>query len=218
MTKASTRPRQARPTGAARRRARAAQRRQHRWALAASATAVVAGVGVVVGLHVTSDSSGSASTSSASAAPLQVGNVAPGGTFTTTEGKTVDVASLRGRPTLLWFVATWCSSCQAGTQAMAQNLPRLAADGVQVDEVELYRDLGQSGPSIGAFAKALAGTELSNPDWTFGVSSAGLTRTYDPQSYLDIYYLLGSKGQITYVNSSPASTMAQLLRAAARPA
>ena len=99
---------------------------------------------------------------------------------------------------------------------MAQYIVKLKADGVRVDEVELYRDLGQSGPSIATFAKSLAGAEFTSSDWTFGVSSAGLTRSYDPQSYLDIYYLLNAKGQVAYVNSSPASTMPQLLHAASR--
>ncbi|MHB1738401.1 MAG: peroxiredoxin family protein [Actinomycetes bacterium] len=115
---------------------------------------------------------------------------------------------------LLWFVSTWCSSCQAGTQAMAQNLAALRTAGVRVVEVELYQDLGQSGPSMRQFAQALAGAEYANPDWTFGVSSAALTRAYDPQSYLDIYYLIDGHGQIRYVNSSPASTMPALLGAA----
>lgn len=116
---------------------------------------------------------------------------------------------------MVWFVSTWCTSCQAGTQTMAHNIARLQADGVRVDEVELYQNLGQSGPSMTAFAKTLAG-EFTDPDWTFGTSSASLTRTYDPQSYLDIYYLLNARGQISYVNGSPGSTMPQLLAAAGR--
>lgn len=59
---------------------------------------------------------------------------------------------------------------------------KLHADGVRVDEIEQYHDLGQSGPSIGAFAKTLAGAQYTNPAWTFGVSPAALTRTYDPES------------------------------------
>jgi thiol-disulfide isomerase/thioredoxin len=171
---------------------------------------MVAIVGVILGLHYTTRP---VPTTSASAA---LGQPAPDGTFTTLEGQTVHVESLVGRPTLLWFVSTWCSSCQAGTPVMAQNLRRLSADGVRIDEIELYADLGQPGPSMAQFAETLAGAEYRNPDWTFGVSSAGLTRAYDPQGYLDIYYLLNVKGQVIYVNSSPASTMPQLLAAAGK--
>lgn len=97
---------------------------------------------------------------------------------------------------------------------MAQNLPTLQSDGVRVDEIELYRDLGQSGPPLGSFAKQLAGAQYGNPNWVFGVSSSALTRAYDPASYLDIYYLINAKGQVAYVNGSPGSTMPQLLSAA----
>ncbi|MGC8511937.1 MAG: peroxiredoxin family protein [Acidimicrobiales bacterium] len=194
--------------------AEAAARRRRRWGFGGAGLAVLLIGGVVVGLHYTARSATPAGT--AGAAIPATGQVAPPGTFTTLAGQNVNVSSLTGQPTLLWFVSTWCSSCQAGTQAMAQNLAGLRADGVRVDEVELYADLGQSGPSMGAFAKALAGSQYGNPAWTFGVSSPGLTRTYDPQSYLDIYYLLNAKGQVAYVNSSPGSTMPQLLGAAKR--
>ena len=89
-----------------------------------------------------------------------------------------------------------------------------AADGVRVVEVENYADLGQSGPPMSTFAKALAGSAFSNPDWTFGEASSTLTHTYNPKAYLDLYYLLNANGKIAYVNSSPGSTMPQLLGAA----
>jgi hypothetical protein len=99
---------------------------------------------------------------------------------------------------------------------MAQNVATLAADGVRVVEVENYADLGQSGPPMGTFARNLGGSAFSNPDWTFGEASSTLTRTYNPKAYLDIYYLINANGKITYVNSSPGSTMPQLLGAAKR--
>lgn len=188
-----------------------AAKRRRRWGFGGAGVAIVAVAGVVLGLHVANRSSQTATTPAVVPA---VGDSAPGGTFTTLAGQTVNVASLGGQPTLLWFVTTWCSSCQAGTQLLAANIAKLQADGVRVDEVELYQDLGQSGPSIGSFANALAGAEYGNPNWTFGVSSAPLTRTYDPQSNLEIYYLLNGKGQVTYVNTPLVSTMPQLLAAA----
>jgi len=212
VSKSARRARPPRPSHAARQAAEAAARRRRRWGFGSAGAVILLVVAAILGVHFANGSSGSAN--SASVAAPAAGRPAPNGTFATLAGQTTDIASLRGRSTLLWFVSTWCSSCQAGTQSMAQNLGALRSDGVHVTEVELYQDLGQSGPSISSFAKALAGTEYGNPDWTFGMSSAALTHIYDPQSYLDIYYLLNAKGQVTYVNSSPGSTMPQLLAAA----
>jgi len=197
-------------------RAEAVRGRRRVWGWIGAGTAVVALVGLVLGLHFATESSGTQP--GAAVTTPTVGQLAPDGTFSTLSGTTISIASLRGQPTLLWFVTTWCSSCQAGTELLAQNggshIATLHADGVRVVEVELYRDLGQSGPSIGSFARTFAGAEATNPDWTFGVSSASLTRTYDPQSDLEIYYLLNAKGKVTYVNSPLVSTMPQLLQEA----
>ena len=153
---------------------------------------------------------------SATTTAAAVGDPAPQGTFTTSSGTTRTISSLRGAPTLVWFVSTWCSSCQAGTQAMASEIPTFAQHHVRVVELELADDLGQPGPSITAFAHQLAGPAATNPDWTFGMASSALTTAYDPAADLDIYYLLDPAGKIAYVNSSPASTMSQLLAQAAR--
>jgi thiol-disulfide isomerase/thioredoxin len=215
VRQASTRQLPPRPTGAGRRRAEAQHHRRSHVLLGVGVTAAVALVGLVVGLSVANISSGSSSTSgSSSAAYLPIGTLAPNATFTTVVGTTESMAALRGKPTLLWLVTTWCSSCQAGTQAMAKNVATLAADGVRVVEVENYQDLGQSGPSMSTFGKALAGSAFHDPDWTFGEASGSLTHTYNPKAYLDIYYLINADGRITYVNSSPGSTMTQLLAAA----
>jgi len=171
------------------------------------AVLVLAVAGVVIGVRASQQvSSQRPPTATAGSHPP-----APDGTFTTAAGKQVSVSSLRGHPTLLWFVATWCSSCQAGTQAVAANIGRLRAAGVRVVELELYRDLGQPGPDITTFGKAFAGASYGDPDWTWGTASAPLSYAYDPQGYLDIYYLLDAQGRIAYVNGSPGSTMSDLL-------
>ena len=126
------------------------------------------------------------------------------------------IASLRGHKTLLWFVATWCPSCQAGTQAMAGQAARLRAAGVQVAQVEDYADLGQPGPPMAGFARQFAGAASRGPGWTFGTASEALTRAYNPRGYLDIYFLLGSSGRVAYIGSAPASTMSQFLAHAGR--
>jgi len=153
---------------------------------------------------------GGTSSAAGGAAPA-VGSAAPDGRFTTVSGRTETIASLKGHKSLLWFVATWCPSCQAGTQAMAGQVARLRAEGVRVVEVEDYADLGQPGPAMAAFGRQFAGAAYHDRGWTFGTASQALTRAYNPQGYLDIYYLLDSSGRVDYINSAPASTMSQLL-------
>jgi len=148
----------------------------------------------------------------AGAAALKEGSPAPPGSFNTLNGQTRTIASLAGQPTLVWFVTTWCSSCQAGTQAMASEIiGRLERAHVRVVELENAEDLGQEGPSMESFATHLAGEDIHNPDWTFGVASAALTKSYNPEGNLDVYYLLNAEGRIAYINSSPAATREALL-------
>ena len=199
--------------------AEVAVRRRRRWGFGSAGVAILLVAGVILELHFATQTSRPASAAASTEVPA-AGHVAPNGSFTTLAGPTSSIASLRGTPTLVWLVTTWCSSCQAGTQLLAQNggsdIAQLHADGVRAVELELYQDLGQSGPSIASFARTYAGAEATNPDWSFGVASAGLTRAYDPQSNLEVYYLLNAKGQVTYVNAPLVSTMPQLLQAAGR--
>jgi len=182
--------------------------RWHWWTAGAAFLAVIVIVGVVLSRGIPSGNS--AGGNAARSAPA-VGTTAPNASFSTLQGATVSIASLRGRPTLVWFVSTWCSSCEAGTQAMASHISQLRTDGVRVVELEMYNDLGQAGPSMASFAHTYAGQAAANPDWSFGQASEAATLRYDPNGYLDIYYLLNQSGQVVYINSSPAATIGSLL-------
>jgi thiol-disulfide isomerase/thioredoxin len=191
--------------------ARRRRARRLRWgiggALAAAAAAVITAAAVTSG--------GEGSPPAAGAAP-QAGSLAPGGSFTAVSGKTEAIGSLRGRTTLLWLVATWCPGCQAGTQQLAGGLARLRAAGVRVVELEDYADLGQPGPGIEALGRQYAGAAYHDPDWIFGTASAALTRAWNPQGYLDIYYLLDPAGHVVSAGSSPGAALSQILSQAAR--
>jgi len=147
-------------------------------------------------------------------AAAAVGAPAPGGTFTTLDGTTLDVASLRGKPTVLWFVAAGCSSCIASIPAVADHLQQLHNAGVQVEVIDLYGDLGsgtQGAQDLRTLGTSLVGARLTDPGWTWGTSSKDLSFSYDASGQPDVYYVLDRTGTITYTDGVPVSTMDQLL-------
>lgn len=173
------------------------------------ATLTACGAGTVV-----AGSSPSATTRSAAPEVATVGALAPAGTFTAVDGSTVDVASYRGRATVLWFIATDCSSCTASIPAVAHHLNALRADGVSVAVIDLYGDLGQGPAAARALTgvqRKLASAQVGDPAWTWGISSRNLSYRYDQYGAPDVYYVLDRTGRITYRNSVPVSTMSDLL-------
>ncbi|MHB1509315.1 MAG: hypothetical protein ACYCST_09830 [Acidimicrobiales bacterium] len=107
-----------------------------------------------------------------------------------------------------------CGKCPA----IATALPSLEADGVQVVSLDLYGDLPstlQGFDQLAAWAAHNAGPAWSSTDWTWGMAFKPLSLAYDPSGTPDLYVLIGPRGHLRYQNSVPASTMPQLLAAAA---
>lgn len=167
-----------------------------------------------------SDPSGTSAIRSSASQPTATGSgMAPNGTFTTPSGATATIASLRGKPTVVWFVAAGCASCAASIPAVAQHLGQLSSDGVQVVTLGLYGAFlaGKEGVAqLLSFGQAAAGTTVTRPGWTWGMASEALSEAYDPSGTPDVYALIGPDGRIRYQNSVPVSTMPQLLAAVGR--
>jgi len=125
----------------------------------------------------------------------QTGKLAPDFTFTDLQGNSHSLSSYRGTPVVLWFVALFCSSCVQGSQLFAQQYySQYHAAGVTLLEVESSNDLGQSGPSLSAFASGVGYT--GQPGWILGSASSSGTSTYNPNGYLDVYYVINAQGTI----------------------
>lgn len=69
--------------------------------------------------------------------------VAPDFTARTVTGETLRLHDLRGKPTVLYFWATWCSACKLTSPTVAQyarNHPDVHVIGVAVDELETVQE------------------------------------------------------------------------------
>lgn len=195
-------------------------RRRRRWGLGAGAVLLAAGLGAYAlagtGSSVASlkaQSVVSRHRSAPAPAPL-----APNGTFTTASGTTATIASLRGTPTMVWFVAGGCASCAASIPAVAAHLDQLTHDGLRVLTLGLYGDFAPGTKGVGELLtfgrEATFGKSVTRPGWEWGMASKSLSLAYDPAGIPDLYVLVGADGHIRYRNSVPVSTMGRLLAAA----
>jgi len=136
---------------------------------------------------------------------LAIGNRAPAFVYRELNGKVVRPGDLRGHPYMLWLVASWCSSCEAGSSVVASHIDMLKQHGVNVVELRLANDLGAQGPGLQAFQRAI-GLKARSTNWYWGEASVQQTLALDPHGYPDIYYLVGANGGIVAIAGNPAAS------------
>lgn len=136
-------------------------------------------------------------------ANARIGEVAPEIPITLVNGTSITLSSLRGHPVVLWFVTTWCPSCQESESILANNgyYNQIHSKGALFVTVELYNDLGEPGPSLSDFSSQYGAGYTQNKSWLlYGTSDLNATYAYDPKEYLEIYYVINSNG--TIINTS----------------
>lgn len=194
-------------------------RARWRWSLAAGALVLAAGLGAYALAGTGSGATNPKAPAAPSANQAAPATLAPNGTYTTSSGTTATIASLRGTPTMVWFVAGGCASCAASIPAVASHLDQLTGAGLRVLTLGLYGDFASGKTGVAqllSFGRAAAGTNVERPGWHWGMASKSLSLAYDPSGIPDLYVLVGPTGRIRYRNSVPDSTMAKLLAAAKR--
>jgi thiol-disulfide isomerase/thioredoxin len=71
-----------------------------------------------------------------SAAPV-VGGAAPDFTLPTVEGRSLSLSSLRGKPVIINFWATWCAPCRDEMPLIQQAAARYASSGLTVLAIDV---------------------------------------------------------------------------------
>ena len=129
------------------------------------------------------------------AAQAQVGKPAPDFTFNDLSGTSHSLSSYQGQRLVLWWIAAFCSSCSQGTQYFAQSYAsQYHTAGVLMLEIEDYNDLGQPEPSLSSFASQNGYSGQAG--WILGEGSSQGTNAYNPNGYLDVYYVISAQGSI----------------------
>lgn len=122
-----------------------------------------------------------------------VGDTAPSFSVQDIQGQTVTLAA--GKPTLMYFVAAWCSSCAYGDTQLRQVYDRYG-HGVRLITVDV--DPQQDTPQmVAAFAKNYGGPWPAVLD-----QGQRLTQLYHVTS-LDSSYLVNAQGVIVYAAQAP---------------
>lgn len=175
---------------------------------------VIASVGVYFASPKLTTQSTTVGTTSDAIYGINTGNYAPEVQITLTNGTSTTLSKFYGQVTLLWFVTTWCPSCQQGEQMLnRQYYSELHSKGVDILVVELYNDLGQAGPSISQFANQYGGG-TGKAGWFYGTSTQSATYTYDPSANLEVYYIISSTGVILTSGSPLVNNLPNVVSAA----
>ena len=101
-----------------------------------------------------SASASPAASASAADAPFHVGQPAPPLVVPQVGGGTIDLASLKGVPVWINFMATWCPSCQDEFPLMNGFAARYASTGLVILAIDVKEDEG----TVAAFADRLNAT------------------------------------------------------------
>lgn len=177
-----------------------ARRRQRFAVLGGIGTALVALV--VVGVVVATGGSGSGhtsySTASGGAQPqsgLDVGASFPDFTVRDVDGRTITKGSISGKPTIIWFTASYCVPCQVGAKRVAQLEDQLGAKAFNV--LALFVDPKESASDLRGWRQ-----QFARPDWMVALDT-DLSRRVNLQD-LDTKYLLDKSGVIRNFDVSTA--------------
>ncbi len=140
----------------------------------------------------------------------KLGETAPDISFTSVDGKKLRLSDFRGKPVMLWLIATWCPTCQASARVLAEHKEELEKAGLVVITLRLYKNLGYDGPEIAEFAKRWA-PSLKGANWYWGDAGEQASYIYDPRGYPDIYWLVDRDGSLWTVNTAPNATLEDIL-------
>ena len=132
------------------------------------------------------------------AAPAPSGPVAPDVTIATLDGEQFNLAQQRGKPVLILFMASWCTTCEPLSRDVGQLVTTKDAKDLVVLMVDA--DARDSASALNAFHQRTSG-----PSKYWAIDTKGqITRAFDVKA-LDTTILIDRQGHIAYRNDSRQS-------------
>jgi thiol-disulfide isomerase/thioredoxin len=122
----------------------------------------------------------------ASGGAFHIGEAAPPLQVPQVGGGTIDLASLKGKPVWIDFMATWCPSCQDEFPLMNGFAARYAANGLVILAVDVREDEG----AVASFAQQL------NATFPLGLDADGKAATTWDALALPVHFWVGTDGII----------------------
>lgn len=148
---------------------------------------------------------------------VTVGEKAPEVAFVTFDGKELRLSQLKGKPVMLWFTATWCPTCWAGAQVLAERISEIEKYNLQIVVLKLFENLGYPGISIEEWGRKFAGDAFFSKNWFFGDASRETSFLYDPKGFPDIYFLIDKEGVIRAIDTAPSATIEKIINFSKSP-
>jgi cytochrome c biogenesis protein CcmG, thiol:disulfide interchange protein DsbE len=121
---------------------------------------------------------------SASSALFHIGEDAPPLVVPQVGGRTIELATLKGHPVWVNFMATYCPSCQDEFPLMNGYTARYAADGLVVVAIDVKEGEGD----VAAFAESLGAT------FPVGLDSTGASASAWDALVLPVHFWIDSDG------------------------
>ncbi|HUZ73778.1 MAG TPA: oxidoreductase [Stellaceae bacterium] len=138
-------------------------------------------------------------------APPPHNELAPDAPFLV-HGNKVYLQSLKGQPIMVWQVTTWCPSCRAGLETLAQHKSLIDNSKLKIIVLRDYKNGGYPGDDMEKFAEDVAPALLHDPHFVFGEDTETLFKLYNPRHYIDVYQLIAPNGQVAVRSSTPSAT------------
>ena len=121
-----------------------------------------------------------------------VGNVFPDFSVTDIDGQPISNDTLKGKPTIIWFTATWCTPCQIGAKRVTQFQNELGNNSLNV--LVYFLDPNESADDLRNWR-----SQFGSPNWKL-VLDNGPAEKFGIK-FLDSKYLLDKDGVIKDFNT-----------------